>query len=100
LGKELAAVLPSSRCRLAVDLPLDLVSSILMCCRAYVGNDTGVAHMAAALGIPCVLIFGPTRPEQWAPLGNNVSVLRDDAGFSRVTANQVLDAVGKWISWV
>lgn len=43
--------------------------------RAYIGNDSGVTHLAAALGIPVIAIFIASRPEVWAPRGPNVSVL-------------------------
>jgi hypothetical protein len=43
--------------------------------RAYIGNDSGVTHLAAALGIRVIAIFVATRPEVWAPRGPNVSVL-------------------------
>lgn len=42
---------------------------------AYLGNDSGVSHLAAAVGIRVVAIFMATRPEVWAPRGPNVSVL-------------------------
>ena len=42
----------------------------------YVGNDSGVTHLAAALGVPTVAIFGPTDPAVWAPLGERVTVLQ------------------------
>jgi ADP-heptose:LPS heptosyltransferase len=41
----------------------------------YVGNDSGPTHLAAALGLPTVALFGPTNPVHWAPLGVNVRVL-------------------------
>jgi ADP-heptose:LPS heptosyltransferase len=43
--------------------------------RTYVGNDSGVTHLAAALGIPVIAIFVASSPEVWAPRGPNVSVL-------------------------
>ncbi|MFC1834794.1 glycosyltransferase family 9 protein, partial [Thermodesulfobacteriota bacterium] len=33
----------------------------------YVGNDSGISHMAAGLGIPCLVFFTATDPDQWAP---------------------------------
>lgn len=45
---------------------------------AYLGNDSGVTHLAAALGIPTVALFGPTNPEVWTPRGEHVTVLRQD----------------------
>ncbi|GAF75014.1 unnamed protein product, partial [marine sediment metagenome] len=35
----------------------------------FVGSDTGPMHMAAAVGTPCVSLFGPTRPEECGPYG-------------------------------
>lgn len=43
--------------------------------RIYVGNDSGITHLAAATGIPVVAIFGPTDPRVWAPRGPNVRVV-------------------------
>ena len=36
---------------------------------AYVGNDSGITHLAAAVGVPVVAMFGPTNPAVWAPPG-------------------------------
>lgn len=43
--------------------------------RVYIGNDSGISHLAAALGTPTVALFGPTRPEVWAPRGPQVKIL-------------------------
>jgi len=43
--------------------------------RVYIGNDSGITHLAAAVGTPVVAIFGPTDPAVWAPRGERVSVL-------------------------
>ncbi len=43
--------------------------------RCYLGNDSGVSHLAAAVGTPVVAIFGPTNPAVWAPRGDRVRVL-------------------------
>jgi heptosyltransferase III len=44
--------------------------------RLYVGNDSGITHLAAAAGAPVLALFGPTDPEVWAPRGPNVRVAR------------------------
>ena len=52
------------------------VAGFLAACCGYVGNDSGVSHLAAALGVPVVAVFGPTDPALWAPRGPNVTVLQ------------------------
>jgi len=43
--------------------------------RVYIGNDSGISHLAAAVGTPTLVLFGPTDPAVWAPRGPNVRVL-------------------------
>lgn len=64
---------------IASSLQFPLLTGVLAHCHAYVGNDSGMGHLAAGLGLPSLLIFGPTSPELWAPLGCHVQVLRDAA---------------------
>jgi len=52
------------------------LAEALTACAGYVGNDSGVTHIAAALGIPVVALYGPTDPETWGPRGINVSIIR------------------------
>jgi hypothetical protein len=44
--------------------------------RLYVGNDSGITHLAAAVGTPVLALFGPSDPAIWAPRGANVRVAR------------------------
>ncbi len=48
------------------------VVGVLGHCRAYIGNDSGLTHLSAALGVPTVAVFGPTNPEIWGPTGEHV----------------------------
>lgn len=43
--------------------------------RVYLGNDSGVSHLAASVGTPVVALFGPTDPAVWAPRGDRVTIL-------------------------
>ncbi len=44
--------------------------------RLYVGNDSGISHLAAAVGTPVLALFGHTNPQVWAPRGPHVRVLK------------------------
>jgi ADP-heptose:LPS heptosyltransferase len=52
------------------------LGAILRRAGVYVGNDSGVSHLAAAWGAPTVALFGPTEPRVWAPVGPRVRVVR------------------------
>jgi ADP-heptose:LPS heptosyltransferase len=69
----------------AGDLPLIHVASLLERCRCYIGNDSGITHLAAAVGIPTIALFGPTDPEIWGPRGKRVAILRKNPGCSPCT---------------
>ncbi|GLV57730.1 glycosyl transferase family 9 [Dictyobacter sp. S3.2.2.5] len=56
--------------------PLLTVARRLQQCRAYLGNDSGITHLAAMLGLPTVALFGPSNPRIWRPQGPRVTVLR------------------------
>jgi ADP-heptose:LPS heptosyltransferase len=57
-------------------LSLLKVASVIEGSRLFIGNDSGISHMAAALGIPTIAIFGPTDPRVWSPRGKKVCVVR------------------------
>lgn len=59
-----------------VDAPLLDVAQRLQQCGCYVGNDAGITHLSALLGVPTVAIFGPSDPATWRPLGPTVKVIR------------------------
>jgi heptosyltransferase III len=56
--------------------PLTALATILTHCALYVGNDSGITHLAAAMGVPTVALFGPTDPAIWGPRGPHVSIIR------------------------
>ena len=62
--------------------------------RVFIGNDCGIAHLAAAAGTPLlVVLFGPSDPAIWAPRGLNVRVLRSGCSMEDTSVEQVLAAV-------
>lgn len=63
----LAPVMPDGTRNLAGALSLPQLAALLARAKLYVGPDTAVTHMAAALGVPTVALFGPSNPVKWGP---------------------------------
>jgi heptosyltransferase III len=67
-----------------MDLSLTQVLELLSCADALLGNDSGVTHLAAALGVKTIAVFGPTNPAIYSPIGPAVTVLAsNDADFAK-----------------
>lgn len=76
-------------------LPLPDLGARLQASGAFLGHDSGVGHLAAAVGLPCVLLFGPTDPDLWAPKNPGVEVLLQETGdLAELTAARVEAAIG------
>jgi heptosyltransferase III len=65
--------------RFAKNLPLPHLAAVLER-SIFIGHDSGISHLAAAAGANCVLLFGPTDPNVWAPRNKNVRVLSAQSG--------------------
>jgi len=76
------------------DAPLTQLAGVLAGAAAFVGNDSGAAHLAAAVGAPTVALFGPTSPAHFAPLGRSVTCLSGDT-MDDIATSRVIHAVGK-----
>ena len=64
--------------------------------RIYIGNDSGITHLAAAAGAPVVALFGPTDPRVWAPRGERVRIVataRPGEPVERIAVQRVTEAV-------
>jgi hypothetical protein len=78
IGPAEAAIVPlfrENKLPLAEGLELGTVAGLARLARGFIGNDSGVAHLAASLGAPGISIFGPTDPARWRPLGR-VEIIR------------------------
>ena len=62
-------------CLDGTDLSFGDMASIFRRCSLFIGNDSAPHHIASSMGAPCIGIFGPTDPHQWAPLDKNSSVI-------------------------
>lgn len=60
----------------------------------FLGHDSGISHLAAACGLPCTLLFGPTDPALWAPQNTGVKVISSPTDkIADLSLSQVLEAV-------
>ena len=61
----------------------------------FVGNDSGPAHMAAAFGLPMVVIFGSSDVDVWRPWKTASEALQDPGGISSISTEQVISALAR-----
>jgi heptosyltransferase-1 len=89
-SERLAAALP--HCRAAARAPLDAVARLLAGAELVVGVDTGLMHLAAALGVPLAAIFAGSKPSLTGPVGRGpIAVLGAQGAPPSVEA--VMEAV-------
>jgi len=83
---QLGKTLPNDRVQFAQNLSLVELAVRLQKCALFLGHDSGISHLVAAVGTPCLLLFGPTDPAIWAPANPQVRVLR--------ASNLTMDGIG------
>ena len=72
--------------------PLADVKSLMSGASLFVGNDSGPAHVAAAFGVPVVVLFGPSNPVTWAPWRTEAQVMTSREDIARIQAGEVIAA--------
>jgi hypothetical protein len=68
------------------------LSRYLRNCRALVGNDSGITHLAAYLGCPTVALFGPTDPRTWGALGRRSRIIWKTK-LEDISVDEVLEVI-------
>jgi heptosyltransferase-3 len=89
--QRLAAALPPARTRVAQSLPLTELAGLLQGCAAFVGHDSGISHLAAALGLPGLLLWGESVEEVWRPPSQKIAVVRHPGGLAKLTVSEVVE---------
>jgi len=65
-------------------------------CRAYIGNDSGITHLAAYLGVPTIALFGPTNPRTWGPIGRRARTVWKTK-LEDISVDEILQTL-KWMT--
>ena len=91
--QRLCAALPPARARVAQSLPLAELARLLDGCAAFIGHDSGISHLAAALGLPGIVLWGETREDIWRPPSRKLVILRHPAGLAGLEVEEVLASV-------
>jgi len=86
--RELMTRLPESRV-IPQDLNLPELMREISRCRLFIGNDSGITHLAAYIGCPTIALFGPTDPRTWGPIGRRARVLWKSR-LEDITVDEVL----------
>jgi hypothetical protein len=77
--EDLAPLWEAAGHPVARDLDLAAAAAVIASADHYVGNDSGISHLAGAVARSGVVVFGPTRPERWRPLGGRLRPVGFDA---------------------
>ena len=116
--RELAEAIRGAAGKAAVSLAGRLTllqyAAVLKRCALFVGNDNGPMHMAAALGVPVVALFGPSNPSEWGPRGSRTEVIYkgldcrrcfhptctrgEDSCMRQITVDEVFAAAGRLLA--
>jgi lipopolysaccharide heptosyltransferase II len=113
VSSAIAAGMHRAPIDLAGKTAIDDLPALLSQCQLFVGNDSGAMHVAAAVGLPVVAVFGPTDPFGTAPVTPRCSIVQekpycspcflrrcptDHRCMTRVTPDAVEAAARHWIS--
>jgi len=90
---RLASALPAGRALMAQNLPLPELARRMQACAAFIGHDSGITHLAAALDLPGVVLWGESDLTTWRPQTPRMKILRDPAGLEALLATAVWEAL-------
>lgn len=78
--------------RVIRNAPLAQVKSLMAGAQLFIGNDSGPAHIAAAFGVPVVVLFGPSDPVNWAPWRTESQVLTSPEAIGGIRVEEAIAA--------
>jgi len=91
--QRLAATLPPSRTRVAQSVPLAKLAALLSRCDGFIGHDSGISHLAGALGLRGLLLWGESNAAIWRPPSPGMQLLQSPAGLPQLPAQTVFEHI-------
>jgi heptosyltransferase-2 len=96
--QHLAAPLLPSRREVVQNLPLGELAARLQPCVGFVGHDSGISHLAAALNLPTLVLWADSVEEIWRPQGERVTVVKEISGLHTLGVERVLLELAQLVS--
>jgi heptosyltransferase-3 len=93
IGADSDDLSPFAGFRTLQGAPLSELKALLSGASFFLGNDSGPAHMAAAFGVPVVVIFGDSDPAIWGPWRTPSEIVTAPGGIQTVEVSRVIDAI-------
>jgi heptosyltransferase-3 len=90
----IAAIIPEDRRTVLVNRPLVEVAAALSQAGFFIGHDSGITHLAAAVGLPGAALWGATHDQVWRPRNALFRVLRHPEGLAHLPASAVVEVLG------
>jgi heptosyltransferase-3 len=94
---RLAKTVPASRLQLAKNLPLPILARSLTACRAFIGHDSGITHLAAAVGLPIIILWGDSMEAVWRPQAEKLRLLKNPQGLEQISVSRVQQELAQLI---
>jgi heptosyltransferase-2 len=95
--ERLASRLPPDRVEMARNLPLVELAARLADCDAFVGHDSGITHLAAALGLGGLILWGDTSQAVWRPRTERMKILDAPGGLPVLSLEAVVHQLNEFI---
>jgi ADP-heptose:LPS heptosyltransferase len=89
--ERLAATLPGTRIKLMQNAALPELAQWLASCTAFIGHDSGISHLAAAVGLRSLILWGESEEAVWRPRGREMTILRGANGLEDLSVPVVIN---------
>jgi heptosyltransferase III len=89
--ERLSKIIPPERVEIAQNLPLVELAQRMKSCAGFIGHDSGITHIAAALDLSGLVLWGPCNAQTWRPQSEKFKLLQHPEGLARLPVETVLE---------